>query len=108
MCSTYLYTKQVFTGGMVNSLKEKMASEITLSEYPGMTLKKWRETFMVTQNQLAKKLDIKSSVISDYENGRRKSPGIGIIKKIINGLIEIDIENGSQIIKKYSKTFMEG
>jgi putative transcriptional regulator len=89
------------------SIREKIASEITLSEKPGLTIKKWREIFDITQNDLAVKLDMKSSVISDYEHGRRKSPGINIIRKIIEGLILIDRERGSPIIKKYSTPDIE-
>jgi putative transcriptional regulator len=94
---------------MVFSLKEKIASEITLSTNPGQTIKKWREIFEISQTVLAEELSIKSSVISDYEHGRRRSPGINIIQKIINGLIEIDKRNGSKIINKYSdpKTNLE-
>ncbi len=84
------------------SLKEKMASEITLSSHPGLTIKKWREIFKITQNELASKINVKSSVISDYENGRRKSPGIGLIKNFIEGMILIDQDRGSPIINKYS------
>ena len=41
------------------------------------------------------------SVISDYESGRRKSPGIRTIKKIIEALVEIDERNGGKILHQY-------
>lgn len=88
---------------MANSLKEKIASEITLSNNPGLTIKKWREIFNITQHELASKAAMKSSVVSDYENGRRRSPGVGIIKKLIEGMIKIDGERGFPITNKYSK-----
>ncbi|MDX1612363.1 MAG: helix-turn-helix domain-containing protein, partial [Candidatus Thermoplasmatota archaeon] len=49
-------------------LAEKMAGEITLSEHPGQTLKKWRDTFETSQTDLADELDVSPSVISDYES----------------------------------------
>lgn len=78
----------------------KIAGEITLSDSPGETMKKWRELFGVTQKELAKKLGITSSTISDYETGRRKNPGIGFIKRFVEALISIDLERGGPIIEK--------
>jgi len=80
-----------------------MAGEVTLSQDPGKTLKKWREVFGITQTQLAGYLDISSSVISDYEGGRRKSPGCTTIKKIVEGLIELDDLNGGHVIHAFSR-----
>ena len=89
------------------NLPGKIAGEITLSKQPGRTIKKWRETFNITQQELAGKLNLSSSVISDYEHGRRQSPGINIIRRIIDGMINIDQNRGSPIIKKYSKPSVE-
>ena len=57
--------------GPKRELAEKIAGEITLSEDPGATLRKWRTDFSVSQTDLAAELDVSSSVISDYESGRR-------------------------------------
>lgn len=84
-------------------LAKRMAGEITLSEDPGKTLKKWREVFGITQTQLADHLTISSSVISDYEGGRRKSPGCYTIKKIVEGLIDLDQLNGGHVIHAFSR-----
>jgi putative transcriptional regulator len=92
---------------MINDYKERlakrMAGEITLSEDPGKTMKKWREVFGITQTQLADHLNISSSVISDYEGGRRKSPGSSTIKKIVEGLIDLDELNGGHVIHAFSR-----
>jgi putative transcriptional regulator len=87
---------------MAFTLLEKIASEITLSNNPGLTIKKWREIFKITQSELADNLQIKSSVISDYEHGRRQSPGITIVRRIIEGMVKIDRQRGSPVISKYS------
>jgi putative transcriptional regulator len=84
-------------------LAKRMAGEITLSEDPGKTMKKWREVFGITQTQLAEHLDISSSVISDYEGGRRKSPGSSTIKKIVEGLIDLDELSGGHVIHAFSR-----
>ncbi|HEC94432.1 MAG TPA: helix-turn-helix domain-containing protein [Thermoplasmatales archaeon] len=83
-------------------LAEKIAGEITLSPQPGKTIRKWRIIFGVSQTDLAKALGISPSVMSDYESGRRKSPGIQNIKRIIETLLEIDEKRGSKILHKYT------
>ena len=84
-----------------------MAGEITLSKEPGKSMRKWREIFGVTQIELAEHLGISSSTISDYEGGRPHSPGIGVIKRLISSLIEIDKKRGSQIGKKLEGELVE-
>ena len=87
---------------MFDDLKEKLAGEIVLSTHPGRILKKWREAFQISQHALAGHLGMSPSVVSDYESGRRKSPGVKIIKKLVSGLIEIDRQNGGKFIGFYS------
>jgi putative transcriptional regulator len=84
-----------------NRLAEKMAGDITLSEKPGESLKKWRLNFEISQTDIANYLKVSPSVISDYESGRRKSPGTLIIKKIVESLLDIDMERGSKKIHAY-------
>ena len=84
-----------------NRLAEKMAGEITLSEKPGEVMKKWRINFDVAQSDLSTHLEVSPSVISDYESGRRKSPGTVIVSKIVNALLDIDQQRGSKQIRAY-------
>ncbi len=84
-----------------NRLAEKMAGDITLSEKPGESLKKWRSNFEISQTDIANYLKVSPSVISDYESGRRKSPGTLIIKKIVESILDIDMERGSKKIHAY-------
>lgn len=88
---------------MVNEFEEKIAGEITLSANPGKTMRKWRKEFGISQHVLADVVGISNSVISDYESGRRKSPGVTIIKKIIEAMIKIDMMNNSRTIQKYTQ-----
>ena len=64
---------------MHDSLKEKVAGEIVISTDPGKTMRKWREEFHLSQLELARELKVSASVISDYESGRRKSPGTAMV-----------------------------
>jgi len=84
-----------------DALSEKIAGEITLSPKPGQTIRKWRGIFGISQTDLARYLKLSPSVISDYESGRRKSPGIQTVKKIIEAFIEIDEKRGGKILHQY-------
>lgn len=85
-----------------DALSEKIAGEITLSPKPGQTIRKWRGVFNISQTDLANFLQLSPSVISDYESGRRKSPGIQTVKKIIYAFIGIDEKHGGKILHKYN------
>ena len=84
-----------------HKLAEKMAGEITLSDNPGETLKKWRTVFEISQSDLAAYLKVSPSVISDYESGRRKSPGIFIVSKIIDAILDMDVAKGGAKIRSF-------
>jgi putative transcriptional regulator len=89
--------------GLRNQLAEKMAGEITLSDSPGKALKKWRMSFDIPQGVLSDHLVVSPSVISDYESGRRKSPGTAVVGKIVDTILSIDEANGGKNIQKFAK-----
>ena len=93
------------SGGEISNarglLAEKIAGEITLSQSPGDTLRKWRRNFAITQTDLSNHMGMSPSVISDYESGRRKSPGIMIVSKIIDALLRIDESRGCNVLRAY-------
>ncbi|MFA5396848.1 MAG: transcriptional regulator [Methanomicrobiales archaeon] len=84
-------------------LAEKMAGEITLSASPGEALKKWRLAFNIAPGVLAEEMVVSPSVISDYEGGRRKSPGTAVVGKIVDSILKIDEANGGRHINKFAK-----
>ncbi len=92
----------------MENLKFLIAGEITMSSEPGSTMKKWREIFGITQSELASYLKLSPSTISDYESGRRKSPGVHVIRRFVNALISLDIERGGHIIERLKKQWEEG
>jgi putative transcriptional regulator len=89
-------------------LAEKIAGEVTLSGDPGATLRKWRTDFSVSQTDLARELDVSSSVVSDYESGRRESPGIGVVSRIVVALLDIDEQRGGDRIRQYGRVLSAG
>ena len=84
------------------TLEKRIAGEIVLSGEPGKVIQKWRNIFKISQRRLADEMKIMPSVISDYENGRRKSPGIRVVRKIVDSLINVDVKNGGRIIQDFS------
>ncbi|OUJ19432.1 putative transcriptional regulator [Methanonatronarchaeum thermophilum] len=93
---------------VIDRLAEKIAGEICLSDHPAETLKKWRNNFGITQTELARELSMSPSVISDYESGRRSSPGINIIKRLIKGMISLDLEHGGKNVRSYGRILRSG
>ena len=92
----------------MEKLAVTIAGEITLSNDPGGSMKKWREIFGISQIELSEYLKVGASTISDYEAGRRKSPGIAVISRFVNALIEIDKERGGKVVKQLMKDFEPG
>jgi putative transcriptional regulator len=84
-------------------LARRIAGEIILSGKPGATMRKWRELFAVSQLSLSEIMNLSSSVISDYESGRRKSPGAKFIRRFVLALLQIDETKGSRFIREFAK-----
>ena len=89
----------------MDQLSTMIAGEICLSKDHGNSMKKWREIFGVSQVELARHLKVSSSTISDYEGGRRKSPGILVISRLVNSLIELDKSKGGKVTKQLARDF---
>lgn len=86
---------------MTEEFGEKIAGDITMSSEPGKTIRKWREEFSLSQQQLADSMGVSNSVISDYESGRRKSPGVAVIRKLVDSLISLDAMKGYPVASRY-------
>lgn len=85
-------------------LAKDIVGEIVMSENSERVIKKWRNIFKISQKSLANRLGITPSVISDYESGRRKSPGIKMVGRYVTALLRIDEESGGNVIRSFSKT----
>jgi predicted transcriptional regulator len=66
-----------------------IAGSVVLSESPAHQLKFWRKRFGIKQADLARKMNITPSVLSDYEKGRRPSPGVNFIKRYLLALADL-------------------
>ena len=87
---------------MQEQLTRRMAGEIVVSEKPGETLRKWREIFQLSQKELATLLEVNPSVVCDFEKGRRASPGIGTVRKLVEAMVDYDSSHGGKIVNTMS------
>ena len=72
----------------------KIAGNVVASPDPGRAMRAWREKLAIKQVTLAKALNMSASVLSDYESGRRPSPGVQFVKKYIEALVNLDEGKG--------------
>ncbi len=87
---------------MQKQLARRIAGEIVISEKPGDTLRKWREIFRLSQKEFANLLEVKPSVVCDFEKGRRASPGIGTVRKFVETMVDYDSAHGGKIVNSMS------
>jgi len=85
-----------------------MAGEVALSGDPGETIRKWRTDFEVSQTELASNLDVSPSVVSDYESGRHDNPGIGVVRRVVDALLDIDEDRGGEFIHQHARVLSSG
>ncbi|MDI6642467.1 MAG: helix-turn-helix domain-containing protein [Candidatus Hodarchaeaceae archaeon] len=82
-----------------------IAGDIALSDDPGAAFRRWRERFGLNQTALAKVMRVSPSVISDYESGRRKSPGAATIKRVVEAFLSADEKGGGAVSRTFSQVF---
>ena len=85
-----------------DSLAVRIAGEIALSEKPGESLRKWRREFSLKQVEISNRIGISSSVLSDYEGGRRPNPGANFIQKVVTAILDADQATGGFNIQRYA------
>jgi len=81
----------------------KIAGDIVASEEPGKALKSWREKLGIKQIALAKHLKLSPSVLSDYESGRRPSPGVLFVRKYVDAMVALDESQGRMSTRLLSR-----
>ncbi len=78
----------------MRALGKRLAGEIVMSSKLPAELRRWRRFFNVSQAELARAMGVSPSVISDYESGRRESPRVDTIRRIVESLLSIDASRG--------------
>lgn len=84
-------------------IARRIAGDIVMSGDTGASLKKWREYFGASQHEVAKRMSVSPSVVSDYEKGRRL-PGARFIQRFVSALISIDQSRGWSRLQELSRT----
>ena len=85
------------------SIAKRIAGDIIMSDDPGRALRKWREYFEASQQEVAKVMGVSPSVVSDYEKGRRL-PGARFVQKFVRALIVLDQGRGLPKIQQLTRT----
>lgn len=80
----------------------KIAGNVVAAEDAGRAMRAWRERLGIRQKALADSLGISASVLSDYESGRRPSPGVQFVKKYVGALVRLDEGRGRLLSKLVS------
>ncbi len=88
---------------MQKQLTRRIAGEIVVSESPGETMRKWREIFHLSQKEFANLLEVKPSVVCDFEKGRRASPGIGTVRRFVEAMVDYDSAHGGKVVNSMSE-----
>ena len=70
-----------------------IAGSVVLSDNPHQQLKHCRKKFGIKQADLARHMNLTPSVLSDYEKGRRPSPGVKFIKRYLLALYKLAESN---------------
>src|SRR5271157_1424181 len=85
-----------------NDAVAKISGSVVASTDPGRAMKAWREKLAIKQVMLARALHISPSVLSDYESGRRPSPGVQFVRKYVEALVGLDESKERMVAKLVS------
>jgi len=90
-------------GSVREVLAKRIAGEIVLSPSPGLAMRKWRTLLQASQAEVAEALGCSPSVVSDYETGRRRSPGSAFIRRFVEALLDIDEGAGGRYMRQLAR-----
>ena len=82
-----------------NDALARIAGDVVASPDAGRAMRAWRERLGIKQVTLAHALGLSASVLSDYESGRRPSPGVQFVKKYVEALVRLD-EGKERVVSK--------
>jgi len=87
----------------IRRIAMRIAGEIAMSEHPGLAMRKWREYFGASQQEIARIMKVAPSVVSDYEKNRRV-PGARFIRRFVQALIVVDQQRGFPKVQQLTRT----
>ncbi|MCS7094882.1 MAG: helix-turn-helix domain-containing protein [Thaumarchaeota archaeon] len=90
-----------------NQVASYVVSDIVLSPEPGKTMRKWRLLFQLSQREVASRMGISPPVLSDYEKGKRISPGVQFVSRFVRSLIELDLKKGGHNVMRFVQNAMK-
>ena len=82
-----------------NDALARIAGDVVASPDAGRAMRAWREKLAIKQVTLAHALGMSASVLSDYESGRRPSPGVQFVRKYVEALVRLDEGKGRVVSK---------
>jgi len=85
-----------------NDALAKIAGSVVAAPDAGRAMRAWREKLAIKQKTLADTLGISASVLSDYESGRRPSPGVQFVRKYVEALVKLDEGKGRVVSRLVS------
>ena len=85
-----------------NDAIAKIAGNVVAAPDAGKAMRAWREKLSIKQVTLADALGISASVLSDYESGRRPSPGVGFVRRYVEALVRLDEGKGRVVSRLVS------
>jgi len=85
-----------------NDALAKIAGNVVAAPDAGKAMRAWREKLGIKQKSLADSLKISASVLSDYESGRRPSPGVQFVKRYVEALVRLDEGKGRTVSRLVS------
>jgi len=91
-----------FVGTSDNDALAKIAGNVVASPDAGKAMRAWREKLGIKQKVLADSLRISASVLSDYESGRRPSPGVQFVRRYVEALVRLDEGKGRVVSRLVS------
>ncbi len=97
-------TDIIYDKYILDIVGKRIAGDIVWNDDISVSMRKWRETFKLSQQELARELGVKQTVIADYERGRRQ-PGSTFVKRYVSALIRRDAKNGFKTISELVKMF---
>jgi putative transcriptional regulator len=103
MLNTLFAKRLTSMEGASSDAVAKIAGSVVANLDPGRAMKAWREKLGIKQVVLARRLGISPSVLSDYESGRRPSPGVQFVRKYVEAVVGID-ESKERVVSKLVST----